>query len=109
MSYSVVFLKSAEQDLKELKQYIVRRFGNETWQATLGKLKESVQTIQTHPQAGSIPEELRTLNPGQYRQIIAGMNRVIYEIRQQTIYIHIVCDNRRYFQGLLSRRMMRSE
>ncbi len=109
MNFSVVFLKSAEQDLKELKQYIARRFGTETWQATLGKLKESIQTIQAHPQAGGSPEELRTLNPGQYRQIVSGMNRVIYEIRQQTIYIHIVCDNRRDLQSLLNRRMMRWE
>lgn len=109
MSFSVVFLKSAEQDIKELKQYVLRRFGMETWQSTLGKLKVSVDTIQTQPYAGNVPEELRTINPGQYRQIISGMNRVIYEIRQKTIYIHIVCDSRRDMQGLLSRRIMRSE
>ena len=109
MKYSVVFLKSAEQDLKELKHYVIRRFGGETWQATLGKLKESIHTLQTHPHAGKVPDELRTLNSGQYRQIVSGMNRVIYEIRQETIYIHIVCDSRRDMQGLLNRRMMRGE
>jgi len=109
VNYSVVFLKAAEQDLKELKQYIVRHFGNATWQATLVQLKTSVQTLQTHPQAGSIPDELRTLNPGQYRQVLSGMNRIIYEIRQETIYIHIVCDSRRDMQGLLMRRMLRGE
>lgn len=107
MSFSVVFLKSAEQDIKELREYVVKRFGNKTWQATLDKLRESVRTIQTQPHAGTLPEELRALNPGQYRQIISGMNRMIYEIRQQTIYIHIVCDNRRDLQGLLNRRMLR--
>lgn len=109
MSLSVVFLKSAEQDVKELKHYVFRRFGVETWQSTLSKLKESIHTLQAHQQAGKVPDELRTLNPGQFRQIISGMNRVIYEIRQETIYIHIVCDNRRDMQGLLNRRMMRSE
>lgn len=109
MSLSVVFLKSAEQDVKELKHYVIRRFGVETWQSTLSKLKESIYTLQAHPQAGKVPDELSTLNPGQFRQIISGMNRVIYEIRQETIYIHIVCDNRRDMQGLLNRRMMRSE
>lgn len=109
MSFSIVFLKSAEQDLKELKQYIIRRFGMETWHQTLAKLKDSIRTLQIHPFAGKVPHEICTLNPGQYRQIISGVNRVIYEIRQETIYIHIVSDNRRDLQGLLNRRMMRSE
>ena len=52
MSLSVVFLKSAEQDVKELKHYVIRRFGVETWQSTLSKLKESIHTLQAHPQAG---------------------------------------------------------
>lgn len=109
MNFSVVFLKSAEQDIKELKQYIVKRFGSTSWQVTLGKLKESIHVLQSHPHAGKIPDELLTLNPGQYRQIVSGMNRMIYEIRQEIIYIHIVCDSRRDLQGLLNRRMMRSE
>jgi plasmid stabilization system protein ParE len=109
VSFSVVFLKSAEQDIKELKHYVIRRFGIETWQSTLNKLKESIHTLQTHPQAGKVPDELVAINSGQYRQIISSMNRVIYEIRRETIYIHIVCDNRRDMQGLLNRRMMRGE
>ena len=109
MSFSVVFLKSAEQDVKELKHYIVNNFGRETRQATLGKLRDSIKALQTHPHAGKIPNELSTLNPPQYRQIVSGMNRIIYEIRQQTIYIHIVCDSRRDMQGLLNRRVLRGE
>ena len=63
MSFSVVFLKSAEQDVKELKHYIVNNIGKETWQATLGKLRDSIKALQTHPHAGKIPDELRVLNP----------------------------------------------
>ena len=37
------------------------------------------------------------------------MNRIIYEIRRETIYIHIICDSRRDTQGLLMRRMLRGE
>ncbi len=109
MSFSVVFLKSAEQDVKELKHYIANNFGKETWQATLGRLRDSINTLQTHPHAGKIPDELAALNPPQYRQIISGMNRIIYEIRQKTIYIHVVCDSRRDMQGVLNRRVLRGE
>ena len=109
MSFTVVILKSAEQDIKALKHYVARQFGSETWQSSLKTLKESIQNLQTYPYAGKVPDELHALNPGQYRQIISGMNRIIYEIRQETIYIHLVCDNRRDMQDLLNRRIMRCE
>jgi toxin ParE1/3/4 len=109
VTFSVVILKSAEQDLKEIKRYIAGKFGLEVWQATLTTLRESIHTLQTHPHAGRIPDELSTLNPGQYRQIISGMNRIIYEIRAQTIYIHIVCDSRRDMQRVLMQRIIRFE
>jgi len=95
MSVIVVFLASAEADLKEIKFYLVKQFGKDTWKATYIKIKESVKIIQSFPQTGKIPEELEDMNLTQYRQIISGMNTIIYEIRQETIYIHIVCDSRR--------------
>lgn len=109
MSFNIVFLKSAEQDVKALKHYLLRQFGTKTWQSSLAKLKESIQALQTQPHAGKVPDELRALNSGQYRQIISGMNRIIYEIRKETIYIHIVCDNRRDMQSLLNQRIMSRE
>ena len=109
MRFSVVFLKSAEQEVKDLKSYIVKKFGKEAWQTTLSSLRDSINILQTHPNAGKVPDELNTLNPPQYREIVSGMNRIIYEIRQRTIYIHLVCDSRRDMQGLLTRRVLRGE
>ncbi|SQH31441.1 plasmid stabilization system protein, RelE/ParE family [Pseudomonas mucidolens] len=57
-----------------------------------------------HPEsqsyAGPIPEEIEKLNLSQYRQIVSGMNRVIYEIRGKTIYLYIIADLRRSLQAL---------
>ncbi len=58
MRFSVVFLKSAEQDVKELKHYIVNNLGNETWHGTLGRLRDSINALKTHSPAGKIPDEL---------------------------------------------------
>jgi len=104
----VVLLQSAEQDLKELKTYMIKNFNNDAWQMSYQKIKESIKTIQRFPQSGKIPEELEKLNLSQYRQILAGMNRVIYEVRQQTIYIHIICDTRKDMVALLTKRLLRS-
>jgi plasmid stabilization system protein ParE len=107
MSFKVVILESAEYDLKELRDYIVKNFSLETWQNTYDKLKKAIRNLKIFPHAGAIPEEIEKLNLSQYRQIISGMNRIIYEVRQDTIYIHIIVDARRDMQPLLTRRLLR--
>lgn len=103
----VVILGSAEQDIKELRRYLVKNFSVGVWQTTYAKLKHSIRNLERFPQLGDVPDELESLNMSQYRQVISGMNRVIYEVRQETVYIHIVADSRRDMKTLLARRLLR--
>lgn len=107
MSFKVIFLQPAEHDLKELRDYILKNFGKDAWQACYTKIKDSVNAIETFPEGGKIPDELESLNLIQYRQVISGMNRIIYEIRQDLIYIHVVCDARKDMKSLLTKRLLR--
>jgi len=102
----VVFLQSAEADLKGLRHYITRNFGKEVWATSYDGIKKSVAMIQDRPKAGRIPSELESLNIAQYRQVLSGMNRIIYEVRENTAYIHIICDTRRDLQSLLMKRIV---
>lgn len=63
--------------------------------------------IADHPGAGRIPLELESLGISQYRQVLAGMNRMIYEWADDAVYIHLVCDTRRDLQALLMKRIVR--
>ncbi|WP_423680263.1 MULTISPECIES: type II toxin-antitoxin system RelE/ParE family toxin [unclassified Undibacterium] len=107
MGFKVVILDSAEQDLKELRAYILKNFSVETWRTTYAKIREAIRNLQNFPQAGSVPEEIEKLNLSQYRQVVSGMNRVIYEVRQDVIYVHVVVDTRRDMNALLTRRLLR--
>ncbi len=107
MNYKVILLESAEYDLKELKSYIVKNFSLKTWQHSYDKLKKAIQNLKEFPYVGTIPDELDQLNLNQYRQIISGMNRIIYEVRQECVYIHIIVDTRQDFESLLTRRLLR--
>jgi toxin ParE1/3/4 len=107
MPFSIVLLHSAEMDLKELKSYLVKKFGNDTWQLSFAQIRSAMKSIQSFPLKGRVPEELARLNLTQYRQVISGMNRIIYEIRQQTIYVHIICDTRKDMNSLLTKRLLR--
>ncbi|MDI1254093.1 type II toxin-antitoxin system RelE/ParE family toxin [Thermomonas sp.] len=102
----VVILQGAEADLRDLRHYLRRSFGAAAWQNSYRAIKRAVECIPTHPQAGKLPDELTALNLVQYGQVLAGMNRIIYEIRGETAYVHIVCDVRRDLQALLLRRLL---
>lgn len=86
MSLAVVFLKSAEHDLKDLKGYLIKNFDRDTWNTSYSKIKNTVGIQRDFPLVGTMPEELESMNLTQYRQVISGMNRIIYEVRQETIY-----------------------
>lgn len=107
MSFKVVILESAEHDLKELRSYVVRNHSSDAWANTYGKIKETVRNLADFPQAGSIPEEIEKLNLSQHHQAVSGMNRIIYEVRRDIIYIHIIVDTRRDMKSLLLRRLLR--
>ncbi|MGV8886978.1 MAG: type II toxin-antitoxin system RelE/ParE family toxin [Pseudomonas sp.] len=106
MSLKVVILQSAETDLKELRTYLIKQFSPQTWQSTYADLKAVIRNLGIQPYAGSIPEEIEKLNLSQYRQILSGMNRIIYEIREQTVYVHIIADTRKSLPTLLMKRLL---
>lgn len=103
----VVILDSAEQDLKELRGYIIKEFSRDTWLKTFDKIKTSIRNLAKFPLLGAIPPELEALHLTQYRQIVSGKNRIIYEPRPDAVYVHMVVDARRDMKSLLLQRLMR--
>jgi len=107
MKFKVVIIKSAKHDLQALRDYIIQKFLHDTWIQTSSRLREVMRSLETLPFAGSLPEEIEKLNLNQYRQVISGMNRIIYEVRQDTVYIHAIADVRRDMTSLLTKRLLR--
>ncbi|MHB8949110.1 MAG: type II toxin-antitoxin system RelE/ParE family toxin [Rhodoferax sp.] len=103
----VVLLASAEADLRALRGYIIRNFSVSTWSDSYEKIKASVRHLGEHPFLGKIPAELEVLNLTQYRQILSGMNRIIYEVRQEAVYVHLIVDTRRDLKDVLMQRLLR--
>jgi toxin ParE1/3/4 len=108
MSFKVVILKSAKLDLKETRDYIVKNFSHAVWLATSAQVKSSIEGLAILPFAGAVPSELETVNLNDYRQVISGMNRIIYEIRQDIVFVHAVIDVRRDLISFLTKRLLRS-
>ena len=78
---NVVFLNSAERDLLELKDCVLKNFGKIAWRAAYKKIKDAAARLKKFPLEGHVPDELASLNVTQYRQVIAGMIRIINQAR----------------------------
>jgi toxin ParE1/3/4 len=104
----VVFLESAELDIKELKAYVVKKFGKDVWATGYQEIKTIVTSVANGTITGKVPFELLDLNVQKYRQVLTTMNKIIYEVIDDTVYIHIVCDQRRDFATLLMQRLFRA-
>lgn len=108
MTHRVVILESAEDDIREIRRYVVSQFGQSTWSRTWSILKQTIRQLADFPDSGGRVDELRELNMIQFRQAISGANRVVYQIADDTVYVHVVCDSRMDLTALLHRRLLRS-
>ncbi|MDR5827881.1 type II toxin-antitoxin system RelE/ParE family toxin [Caballeronia sp. LP006] len=100
-------LPTARIGIEELRSYIVRTFGWETWRQTSAHLQETIRQIRQFPESGHIPVELEGFVDDTFRQVISGKNRIVYQVREGVLYIHLVCDTRRDLQALLQRIVLR--
>jgi len=107
MTVKPVILQSAETDLRQLKSYLIKSFGQTAWLQSYAQIKQTIAHICAHPRLGTVPDELASLNLVQYRQMLSGMNRIIYEIRGDTVFVHVICDTRKDLQTLLMSRLLR--
>lgn len=107
MPYSIVILESAEQDLQEIKRYVIQRFSSKAWKKTSTQLKATLKQLQQFPYSGNIPQEIALFELHQFQQVICDMNRIVYEIEQDKIFIHMIVDVRRDMKSLLMKRLIR--
>lgn len=108
MTCRIVILRQAEQDLHELMAYLTRNFGRDVWLDSYAGIKASIRNLAAFPHSGAIPEPLEQLQLGQFRQVISNQNRIVYEVRQQTVYVHLIADCRRDMKSLLLRRLLKT-
>ena len=103
----VVILPGAEQDVRDIKRHISKTFGKEVWGETYSKLKKTFSQLKEFPLTGTVIEELDEVGPIGYRAAVCGMNKVIYSIQNDILYIHIVTDARRDMKALLAKRLLK--
>jgi plasmid stabilization system protein ParE len=100
-------LPTARIGIDELRSYIVRSFGWDTWRQTSAHLQETIAQIRQFPESGHVPAELEGFVDDTFRQALSGKNRIIYQVRADVLYVHLIVDSRRDLQALLQRIVLR--
>lgn len=70
------------------------------------ELRDRVALRADQPRLGTVPPELEELGIGRYLELAVGRNRLIYELRDDTVFILLVVDHRRDFRTDLTRRLL---
>lgn len=104
----LLILDEAQEDTKDLRRYILKSFGVERWKHASAELTITFGKIRQFPQSGYVPAEPADFGGLNFRGALSRQNRTIYEVCDETIYIHVVADTRRDLRTLLQKRLLRS-
>jgi len=100
-------LPTARISIDELRTYIVRAFGWDTWRQTSAQIQEAITHIRRFPESGHVPAELEGFIEDGFRQALSGKNRIICQVRDGTVFVHLIVDTRRDLPALLQRIVLR--
>ncbi|WP_321857305.1 type II toxin-antitoxin system RelE/ParE family toxin [Paraburkholderia tropica] len=76
------------------RRHIINKFGNRTWHEARTRIQQSIKKVQAFPLKGrSRPERMDFQFTGYY-QVSSGMNRIIRQVANDTICIHVMSDTR---------------
>ena len=107
MKFKVNVIKSAEDDLLEIYEYVYFNDCEENADKIYAKLVEKITSLLEYPNRGHIPSELKLLGIEDFLEIYYKPFRLIYQIIEKVVFVHSVLDGRRDMQKILEERLMR--
>ena len=106
MRYEVVLTEDAERDLEDLYFHIATHDSRANAEHVLNRLVEATASLESAPDRGSQPKELKSLGDQAYRQVFFKPYRIIYRVIDRRVVVYVICDGRRDMKSLLARRFL---
>ena len=98
--YDVVWSKIAENDLKNIVEYIADDSPPNALKI-LKRIKQKALSLYTFPERGRIVPELRDQGIHQYRELVIFPWRILYRISKKSVLVLSVLDSRRNIEDIL--------
>lgn len=97
----VVLLQGAIDDLLDIKS------SDKNWATTKKQIKAELALIGENPLSRSVPPEIQDISITEFHQGLSKYHRMIYEMLDNAVYVHIICHQRKDMTQILLRRMSR--
>jgi len=104
--YEVRYLASARNDLYDLLRFLAEKESPARAGDILDRIRKLCNDLQSIPERGHIPPELEEMGSRKFLELHFKPYRIIYQLSDSVVYVHLICDGRRDMQSLLRRRLL---
>lgn len=105
--YVVHLVKEAEIDLIELYHYVSTHDTHEAANSLIDNIESVCSSLERMPERSHCPPELQGFPLISFKEIFYKPYRIIYQIKENTVYIFCILDGRRDILSLLENRLLR--
>ena len=102
----VIVSQFADDDLSEIVEYYFSLNPNYV-ENIVSEFETNVLSLQQYPKRGRIVPELDRQGISQYRELIQGYYRIVYEISGEKVIVHTIIDGRRNFEDIIISKLSR--
>jgi plasmid stabilization system protein ParE len=103
---NIIWTDAAREDLLEIREYLKRSQSPAFVKKVTEQIRDEVGSLKDWPSKGSYVQELEELQLDQYRELLAGQHRIVFERAGDAFCVHIVCHTSRDLEALLRRRLL---
>ena len=102
----VIVSQFAEDDLNEIVGYYLSLSQNYV-ENIVSEFEINVMFLQQYPKRGRVISELERQGISQYKELIQGYYRIVYEISEDKVIVHTIIDGRRNFEDIIISKLSR--
>ncbi|MDR0854088.1 MAG: type II toxin-antitoxin system RelE/ParE family toxin [Clostridiales Family XIII bacterium] len=70
------------------------------------KIKDGMEGLQQFPEMGRIVPELERMGNMQYRELIINPWRLVYQIKEEQVFVMAIIDERRNFDDIILKKLL---
>lgn len=108
MKYEVHITGVAQDDLYSIYRYVANNDSPAKAGHLLDNIERAMASLEAMPARGNHPPEMQRWGILDFREIFFKPYRIIYEIKDKSVFIHAVLDGRRNCEDLLQQRLLRA-